>query len=290
MPIRTRLLMACAALATLLLSEPVVSEPVPAAAAPTASTVVLTPHRAIYDLRLLRTRGRGDIESVRGRIVYDFSGSACAGYALNFRQVSELARTEGNKSVLSDLRSTTWEEAGAKRFRFSSQNYINETNVEQVEGHAERDGSHVEVRLAKPKGKSFDLDRAMVFPTEQIRLVIEAARAGKTILPLPVYDGSDNGEKVFTTMTVIGREIPPDVKVNDAAAGQPALVGLKRWPVTISYFDHNATKLGEQTPVYTISFELYENGISRALQLYYDDFVLSGTMSRLDIKEPTACK
>jgi hypothetical protein len=91
-------------------------------------------------------------------------------------------------------------------------------------------------------------------------------------------------------MTVIGHEIPPDVKVDDAAAGQAALAGLKRWPVTISYFDSNSTKGGEQTPTYAISFELYENGISRALQLDYDDFVVSGTMSGLDIKETPECK
>jgi hypothetical protein len=285
MSIRTRLLMACATLPALLLSEPA-----PAPAAPAAATVVLTPHRAIYDLKLLRTRGRGDIESVRGRIVYDFSGSACAGYALNFRQVSELDSSEQNKSVVSDLRSTTWEEGGAKRFRFSSENYVNETNVEKVEGDAERDANRVGVRLAKPTDEAFDLDRAMVFPTEQMRRIIEAARAGQTILQLPVYDGSDNGKKVFSTLTVIGHEIPSDVKVNDAAAGQAELAGLRRWPVTISYFDRNDNRRGEQIPVYAISFELYENGISRALELNYDDFIVSGTMSRLDIKQAPECK
>jgi hypothetical protein len=285
MSISARLLLVCAALPVLLLSRPV-----PAPAAPAAPTVVLTPHRAIYDLKLLRTRGRGDIESVRGRIVYDFSGSACAGYALNFRQVSELESSEQNKSVLSDLRSTTWEEGGAKSFRFTSENYINETKIEKVEGDAQRGASRVAVKLAKPHDKAFDLDRAMVFPSEQMRRIIEAARAGQTILQLPVYDGSDNGEKVFSTLTVIGHEISPDVKVNDAAAGQAALAGLKRWPVTISYFDRNDAKRGEQAPIYAISFELYENGISRALELDYDDFIVSGTMSRLDIKEPAACK
>jgi hypothetical protein len=285
MSICTRLLVTCAALPALLLSVPVA-----APAAPVAPTVVLTPHRAIYDLKLLRTRGRGDIEAVSGRIVYDFSGSACTGYALNFRQVSELESTEQNKSALSDLRSTTWEEGGAKRFRFSSENYINETHVDKVEGNARRGADHVEVKLVKPKDKAFDLDRAMVFPTEQLRLIIAAARAGKTILPLPLYDGSDNGEKVFSTLTVIGREIPPDVKVDDATAGQAALAGLKRWPVTISYFDRNDPKRGEQTPIYAISFELYENGIQRALQLDYDDFVVAGTMSRLDIKQTPECK
>ena len=280
--------MACAALPMLLLSGQASAPAAPAA--PAAATVVLTPHRAIYDLNLLRTRGRGDIEAVRGRIVYDFSGSACAGYALNFRQVSELESTEQEKSVLSDLRSTTWEEGGARRFHFSSENYINEGNVERVEGDAERGAGRVAVKLAKPTEKTFDLEHAMVFPTEHMRRIIEAARAGQTILQLPLYDGSDNGEKIFSTFVVIGHEIAPDVKVDDAAAGQAALAGLKRWPVTISYFDRNDTSHSEQTPVYAISFELYENGISRALALDYDDFVVSGTMSRLDIQQAPDCK
>jgi hypothetical protein len=255
-----------------------------------AAGVVLTPHRAIYDLRLLRTRGKRDIEAVRGRILYDFSGSACAGYALNFRQVSELESGE-SKSALSDLRASTWEEGGAKRFKFSSENYLNESTVDTVDGEAQRNAANVEVKLAKPKDKSFDLDKAMVFPTEHMRRIIEAARAGQNILQLPVYDGSENGEKVYNTTTLIGHAIGPDEKVpTDAAAGQAALAGLKRWPVTISYFDRNDKKGGEQTPVYAISFELYENGISRALALDYDDFVVAGEMKQLEIKDAPSCK
>jgi len=265
---------------------------VPGAAAPAADpgTIVLTPHRAIYDLRLLRSRGKREIESVRGRILYDFSGSPCAGYALNFRQVSELDSGE-NKSAMTDLRATTWEEGAAKRFRFSSENYLNDHAVDKVDGEAERGTDHVGVKLKKPADKSFDLDRAMVFPTEQIRRIIAAGREGKTVVEMPLYDGSDNGEKVYSTMTLIGRAIAPDEKVpTDAAAGQAALKGLTRWPVTISYFDRNDPKREEQTPVYAITFELYENGISRALQLDYDDFVIAGDMSQLDIKDTPACK
>jgi hypothetical protein len=44
-------------------------------------------------------------------------------------------------------------------------------------------------------------------------------------------------------------------------------------------------KEGEQTPVYAMSFELYENGVSRALVLDYNDFVISGAMGKFDIKD-----
>src|SRR5579859_5265901 len=57
--------------------------------------VALVPHRAIYDLSLGTTRGNSQLAGVRGRILYDFGGSACQGYSLEFRQVSELDSGEG---------------------------------------------------------------------------------------------------------------------------------------------------------------------------------------------------
>ncbi|MBV9628766.1 MAG: cell envelope integrity EipB family protein [Xanthobacteraceae bacterium] len=253
-----------------------------------AGTVVLAPHRAVYDLKLLRTPGKRQIESVRGRILYDFSGSPCEGYILQFRQVSELDSGEG-KVALSDLRANTWEEGDAKSFRFNSTNYLNEKAVESADGNANRDGQGVTVKLAKPDAKTLNLSPNTVFPTEHMRRIIEAAQAGKTILEFPVYDGSENGQKVFDTLTVIGRPIPPDEKKpTDAAAGMAELANMTRWPVTISYFDRT-TPGGEQTPVYAIGFEMFENGISRALNLDYGDFVVGGEMKELELKETKAC-
>jgi len=73
-----------------------------------AAAMEFASHRAIYELKLAQTRGNSSAMSARGRILYDFSGSSCEGYALQFRQVSELDNGEG-KSTLSDLRSTSWD-------------------------------------------------------------------------------------------------------------------------------------------------------------------------------------
>ncbi len=258
-------------------------------ATPARSATVLVPHRAVYDLTLSKTRGKRSIEMVRGRILYDFSGNACDGYALQFRQVSEIDSGEG-KVALSDLQAVTWEDGSAKTFRFNNQNKVNERVVDAVDGNAARGDSSVSVKLSQPADKTLALDVKVVFPTEHMRRIIEAAEAGKTLLELPVFDGSETGEKVFSTLTVIGHEIPPnEKKPDDAAAAIPELAGLRRWPVTISYFDQSANS-GEQTPVYAIGFELYENGISRALTLDYGDFVVAGNMSQLDVKDAPACK
>jgi hypothetical protein len=265
----------------------------PATAASPAGSVLLAPHRAVYDLKLSKSTGGRGIDSVRGRILYDFSGNACEGYALKFRQVSELGSLEG-KSTLSDMRSTTWEDGAAKLFRFNSQNLLDDEQTGAVDGHAERKNEAVSVSLSKPNPKKFTEPADTVFPTEHMRRIIAAARAGKTILDLPVYDGSETGEKLYNTLTVIGRVIPPGAQPpDDAAANVPALAKLARWPVTISYFEQESSQkeqAGEQTPVYAISFELYENGISRKLMLDYTDFTISGKMTSLDMKTTKPCK
>jgi len=251
--------------------------------------VELAPHRAIYDLKLSETRGRRQLSAVQGRIVYDFSGNSCEGYALQFRQVTELDNGEG-KVVVSDLRSATWEEGAAKNYRFNFQNYLSQRLVDSVDGHAERKPQAIAISLAQPAKKQFDVDQATVFPTEHIRRIVMAARAGQSVLELPVYDGSETGEKLYNTLSVIGREIPPgERKPDDAAASHPEFDTLKRWPVTISYFDHGK-HTGEQTPVYSIRFELYENGVSRALVLDYGDFAISGTMSTLEMRDNKPCQ
>jgi hypothetical protein len=244
-------------------------------------------HQALYELSLVKSRGTNSINDARGRILYNFSGSACEGYTSEFRQVSELDSGEG-KVTLSDLRSTSWEDGAGKSYRFKIDTRMNDADSSPVDGVAERDGDHVTVKLKQPVAKTFTLDGNTVFPTEQIQRIIAAAREGKSVLELQVYDGSDNGEKVYNTLSVIGQPIPGDrtVAAPDPSTANDAMKSLKRWPVTVSYYDHDASaRDGEQTPVYAMSFELFENGVSRALMLDYNDFVISGAMGKFDVKD-----
>lgn len=252
-----------------------------------ASSSTIVPHRAVYDLRLMNTRGKRSLQAIRGRILYDFSGSACEGYALQFRQVSELDTGEG-RVIMSDLRATSWEEGQGQRLTFHSENYLDDNLRESVTGEARRSDKGVAVRISKPEERSLDLDRGLIFPTQHVRRVLTAAKEGQTILQIGVYDGSETGDKSYDTMTVIGRRMEPGEKPDDVAGREPTLAGLARWPVTVSYFDRGKPA-GEQTPVYAISFELYENGISRALVLDYNDFVVAGDMTSLDVNEAKPC-
>src|SRR6266550_2750943 len=249
-------------------------------------------HQALYELNLVKSRGSNVINSARGRILYNFSGSSCEGYTSEFRQVSELDSGEG-KVTLSDLRSTSWEDGAGKSYRFKIDARMNDADASPVDGIAERAGDHIDVKLKQPASKTFTLDGAVVFPTEQIQRIIAAAREGKSVLELMVYDGSDNGEKVYNTLSVIGQPIPPDKATPspDPSTASDAMKSLTRWPVTVSYYDRDAkARDGEQTPIYAMSFELFENGVSRALVLDYNDFVISGALGKFDVRDSKPCK
>jgi hypothetical protein len=256
-----------------------------------AANVTFLAHQAVYELSLKKTRGNATVNSANGRILYNFSGSECEGYTTEFRQVSQLDTGE-NKTTLSDLRSTSWEDGDGKKYTFKVDTRMNEADTTSVDGVAERSGNTVTVKLKQPQAKTFTIEGA-VFPTEQVKRIIAAAREGKSLLELVVYDGSDNGEKVYNTLTVIGQPIPGDKApaAPDATTGNDAFKTKTRWPVTVSYYDR-ATKAdsGEQTPVYAMSFELFEDGVSRALTLDYNDFVIAGAMDKIDVRQTKPCK
>jgi hypothetical protein len=195
--------------------------------------------------------------------------------------------------TLSDLRSTSWEDAEGKTYRFKIDSRMNDAESSPVDGIAERTGDHITVKLKQPQAKTFTIDGGTVFPTEQIQRIITAAREGKSVLELTVYDGSDNGEKIFNTLSVIGQAIPGDrtIASPDPSTENDVMKSMRRWPVTVSYYERESKgEDGEQTPVYSMSFELFENGVSRALVLDYNDFVISGAMGKFDVKDSKPCR
>src|SRR5205807_7450225 len=127
------------------------------AAGRAGTAAAFLPHQALYELRLVKSRGTASVDSARGRILYNFSGSACEGYTSEFRQVSELNSGEG-KVTLSDLRSSTWEDAAGKSYRFKIETRMNDADSGAVDGTAERTGDQITVKLKQPEAKTFTLN------------------------------------------------------------------------------------------------------------------------------------
>jgi hypothetical protein len=261
-----------------------------AASAPALSQfdhVPLAAHRAVYDLSLAQSSGTRSVASARGRIVFDFTGDPCEGYALNYRQVTVLESGETGPRT-SDLRTTTFEAGDGTSLRFKSESQMDGAVKSAIDGEAEVGRGHLAIRLTRPKRETITVAGAPLFPSEHMKRLITAGRNGERTVAVSVFDGSDDGKKVYDTLAVIGRRIEPgNTGALETAARQESLARLSRWPVTLSYF---APGDGERTPMYVISFEMYENGVSRALRLDYGEFALKGDMQSVDFLPASACR
>jgi len=253
---------------------------------PPADRIVMAGHRAVYDLSLNESGDRKGLESARGRIVYEFTGSACEGYALNFRQVTELSGGEiGNR--LSDIRSTTFEDGDGSQLTFKTDSRYNPGKSETTDGSAQHKGGKTIVKLKRPAPGSTEFATEVFFPTAHMRRLVEAAKAGEQTVTAKVYDGSEQAKQAYDTFAVIGRPIDLASHTDDLLK-KVGWDHLQRWPVTVSYFEQGA-QAEQQQPLYTIGFELLENGVSRNLSLDYGDFVLTGDLKSLDALPSGEC-
>jgi hypothetical protein len=254
------------------------------------SGVVLAPHRAVYEMILENARGGSDLASVSGRMVYEITGSPCEGYTQNMRFVTLMLSQKG-ASMMTDLRSSSWEDGSGRRFRFNSTQVRDEKTTEATVGDAARASTsdEIKVELTKPTRKDLSLPAKVYFPVQHTIALLKAARSGAGSFRADLYDGSEKGDKVYDTVALIGRRV--------AAGGNKTLPPVKNadkldelaaWPVSIAYFEPGADKR-DATPSYELSFWLFENGVSRRLSIDYGDFSIRGELTQITFHEPSKC-
>lgn len=251
-----------------------------------ASAASLVPHRAVYDISLLRAEEGASVADASGRMVFELTGSACDGYSVNYRFVTRLGDNDGS-TVVTDFRVTTFEDPEGSSFSFASSNFVNNNQVEEVRGHASRTDSKIAVDLTKPEDEEVQFSGNVLFPTQQFEGILAAAENGEKLVQHLVFDGSEQGKKLFDATSIIGaREELPAADSNPLLS-QDAIAKTPFWPVTISYFDQGAN--GELLPNYVTSFDMHDNGISRNITMDYGDMALKATLSDLEVLDGSSC-
>lgn len=259
-------------------------------AAAAGDAKVLAPHRAVYEITLDRSRGGSGVSDMSGRMVYELKGSECEGYTQSMRFVTRMTNQEG-AVVVTDMRSSSTEDASARNFRFNSSQYKDSKLSESTDGGAARSGpsGEVKVELTRPERKEVQLDPNVFFPIQHSIALIVAAEKGQSIFQADLYDGSEKGEKVYATTAYIGRMHAAGYnKRLPAAKNAGALDGLKAWPVSISYFEPGSDKQ-DAVPAYELAFLYFENGVSRRLYIDYGEFAIRGNLKEIAFFEPGKC-
>jgi hypothetical protein len=262
------------------------SVPVTALVLPEIAEMV--PHRAVYEIKLGQATSAAGITDVRGRLVFEFTGSQCEGYSQSLRFVMSITNREGTLTV-SDLRSTTWEDAVGGVFRFDIQNLENQQPTEATIGTAKRDDTgRLEIALTKPVVTNLDFPGPVIFPLQHTAQLIAAAKRGEPRFEASVFDGSDLGQKVFQTSAAIGKAGAGDPTELDGVANAESLKGQSSWPMTVAYFNAGAG-LGEGIPEHEMSFRVYPNGVIRSVKLDYGTLRLDGRLSQIEFLAAKPC-
>ena len=284
-----------------------------AQALPAASQVKLAPHRAIYEMKLGDSRSGSGVTDLSGRMVFEITGSACEGYTQNMRFVMETSNRDGASST-TDMRSSSWEDGAAARYRFTVSNYRDQEQTDATSGNALRSGApasaaapgkaadkstdkgagggagEVKVELTKPQATTLNLPGKVVFPVQHSRMLIDAATAGQSLLEADLYDGSEKGEKVYATTAVLGKAIKTEpVSIAAKVKNAEKLLGMSSWPVSISYFDKSKEK-EDSLPVYEIAFRYFANGVSENLVIDYGDFSIQGSLKEIEFYDMPKCE
>ena len=252
--------------------------------------VILVPHRAVYDFTLESARPGAGVTDMSGRMVYLLDGSSCEGYTQETRFVSLITNPRG-RTITTDMRSSSWEAEAGRRYRFHATQHRNNrlSQTTTVDARRRPGTGEVKVTLTKPRKRRMALERQVLFPVQHSIELIRMARAGKLLFQADLYDGSERGEKVYATTSVIGRPLGkrgnadlPKVK------NGKKLDGVESWPVAISYFDSRKVA-SDQLPAYEFSFRFFANGVSRHLLISYGDFSIRGVLREIEFLDQGKC-
>jgi hypothetical protein len=256
-----------------------------------SDAIRLQPHRAIYDLTLARSASGSGLSEMNGRLVYELTGAPCEGYTQNMRFVTRSTTSDGSEQV-NDIRTSSFEEAAGEKLDFSTTHH-HDSRTEVTEGRAARkaataSGGGIKVDIAKPEARQLSLPATVYFPIQHSIALIGAAERGERRFAADLYDGSEKGDKVSATTTIIGEKaVAAQADLPESAS---AMVGMTYWPIASSYFEKSKS-FGrvDAVPNYEMQARFFRNGVSTRLTLDYGDFALKGDLKEIKLLPDASC-
>lgn len=239
----------------------------------------ILPHRALYEIKLLRASSASEIVDVSGRMAFEWRDD-CEGWAVEQKYLMAFSQSSGAGY---EIRSqyTTWESKAGDVYQFIVER--SGGTAERLEGRAmlplPLGSGEGEALFSEPESERFVLGADVLFPTEHTLRLIDLAQDGKRFFRAKLFDGSEL-EAANLVSAVIGgpRTEPPPIEHKALEAAY--------WPIRLAFFDSGDS--GSE-PEFEMSVELLSNGIARRLDLDYSDFQVRMTLVELEALKRSDC-
>ena len=235
------------------------------------------PHRAFYKMALGTSKSTSGIVGVDGRMVFEWR-SVCDGWVVEQRYLMRYQKEQGPATV-TDTEYSTWESKDGKKYKFYVTNKLSE-GKDDIEGVAIRSTEKKmgTVYFQIPEKIEYQLPIKTVFPSRHTFSLLEAAKAQKKFLVIPVFDGSQL-ETAVSVSSVIGR------KKTMEEPKKNTILTANYWPIRMAFF---SSASDETAPSLEMTIHLHENGVASALMLDYSDFTINMELVKIEkIADPS---
>lgn len=247
---------------------------------PAVALIELSPHRAIYEVSLLKTNSGGNVSNARGAVSLEWRES-CDGWKVDQRFRLQLAM-EGGRDVQTDIAFSSFEQKDGTKYTFNSKTTRNGRQTRRFKGEVERAGPDAAAvaRYSLPSRQSLSLPAGTLFPMQHTQAMLDAAARGDRQISAKFFEGPRPEESPFDASALILGG-PQDAKDGVAGAyGKP--IDLNWWRVRVAYFTSGTNN---SEPDFELGIDLQEDGIAQGITFDYRDFSLAGKLvvaERLD--------
>jgi hypothetical protein len=254
------------------------------AESPSTEAVPVASFEALYDLSLNRAHSGSGIESYAGLLTIRWA-DACEGYTSDQHIAADVWNVAGGQ-MYTEFSSSSWEARDQTVFRFTMTTKLNEEVTREVLGKASRENPSADgvIVFSKPRENKHALGSDVLFPSEYLNRLLEAAQNGDTVFEANMFDGSDN-KIIYNTVSFIGAK-GNNNDIEDEVEKYPLLAHMDYWPVQASYHLVNTKN---ELPEFEISMRMYANGITTDLILDYGGFALNGKLLKLNEIKGAGC-
>jgi hypothetical protein len=254
-----------------------------AGAAPALAVEPLVTGVAVYEVGLGPSKD-GGVADVTGMMTAKIVRE-CETYITEAELAADIAGDEG---VSLPLKVVSTHRETPTSLAFDITTSLSGREVDRAVGMATREGDTLTVALDAPSTRQFTIDGDALFPVEMLEAAIAAARAGDTFREFRTFDGTGKGEEVWTVSVLLGPAGEDQADEDDTlfAAGL-GFEDLARWRMGLSYFPPGSG--GEQTPAFSTSMVVYENGFAQAAVYDLGAFAMSLKLVEFSPVAPKPC-
>lgn len=253
----------------------------PARGAEVAPRVEISPHRALYSMRLGKVRSGSGVIDAQGAMEYEW-GETCRGWTIEQRYRLRMRYAE-SPDVEIQSNFVTWEAKDGQSYRFNDREMRNGKVTQDIRGTARLDGPDKGgiALFTQPRRHERKLPPGVLFPSAHTILLIRDAEEGKHFLVRNLFDGSAD-EGASEVSAVIGPKLADD----PAARKLGPLLQRPGWNVRLAFFPADSRI---EVPDYELGMRLLDDGVSQSMVIDYGEYAIDATLDDIEALPKPHC-